>query len=79
MNRQAAPLVVAMGVTEVIGTTVFSIGARDDIVVTSVLSSQFAPIAAIVAYLLFKERLDRLQLVGVAIVVAGVAVLSVRT
>lgn len=77
LTRSAAPLVVAMGFTEVIGITVFSIGAQEDIVVTSVLSSQFAPIAAIAAYLLFKERLGRLQIVGVAIVVAGVTILSI--
>ncbi len=78
INRRAAPLVVAMGLTEVIGITVFSIGAQYDIAITSVLSSRFAPIAAIVAYLLFKERLGGLQILGVAIIVAGVTALSLQ-
>ena len=76
INRRAAPLVVALGFTEVIGIAVFSIGARHDIVITSVLSSQFAPIAAVAAFCLFKERLGRLQVLGVVIVVAGVTALS---
>ena len=73
----AAPLVLGMGVVEVLGIAVFSLGARDDIAITSVLSSQFAPIAAIIAYLLFRERLGRVQIVGVAVIVAGVTALSV--
>ncbi len=77
INRQAAPLVLGMGVVEVLGIAVFSLGARDDIAITSVLSSQFAPIAAIIAYLLFRERLGRVQIVGVAVIVAGVTALSV--
>jgi drug/metabolite transporter (DMT)-like permease len=77
INRKAAPLVVAMGFTEVLGITVFSLGARHNIVITSVLSSQFAPMAAVGAYVLFHERLSRLQIVGVAIIVSGVTALSV--
>lgn len=77
ITRKAAPLVIAMGTTEVLGIAIFAIGARDDIVITSVLSSQFAPIAAVLAYLLFGERLGRSQLVGVAIIIAGVSALSV--
>ena len=41
-----------------------------------VLASQFAAIAAVGAFLLFRERLTRLQLGGVTMVLAGVAVLS---
>ena len=40
------------------------------------LASQFAAIAGVAAFVLFRERLTRLQLSGVGIVVAGVAVLS---
>jgi drug/metabolite transporter (DMT)-like permease len=44
--------------------------------VAAVLSSQFAALAGIAAYILFGERLSRLQLAGVVTVVVGVAVLS---
>lgn len=77
ITRRTAPLVVAMGFAEVIGFTLFSIGAEYDVAITSVLASQFAPIAAIMAFVLFKERLGRLQITGVAIIVAGVAALSI--
>ena len=43
---------------------------------TSVLSSQFAPIAAIMAYVLFKERLGRAQILGVVVLVGGVTALT---
>ncbi len=77
ISRATAPMVVAMGFAEVIGFTLFAIGAQYQVAVTSVLASQFAPIAAILAYVLFRERLGRLQITGVAIIVVGVAALSV--
>jgi len=36
----------------------------------------FAPIAAVAAFLLFRERLARLQILGIAVVVVGVAILA---
>ena len=44
--------------------------------VAAVLASQFAAISAVVAFALFGERLARVQVAGVAAIVAGVAVLS---
>lgn len=79
ITRKALPLVVTMGFTEVLGFTCFAIGAQYLVGVTSVLSSQFAPIAAVMAYLLFKERLGRLQILGVAVIVIGVVTLTVLT
>lgn len=77
VTRQTAPLVIAMGLTEVLGFICFTIGAREQVAVTSVLASQFAPIAAVMAYVLFKERLGRLQILGVLVLVLGVTGLSV--
>jgi drug/metabolite transporter (DMT)-like permease len=71
------PLLLASGCAEVAGFFSFTWGAGHGIAVASVLSSQFAVVALVAAYLLFGERLGRLQLSGVAIVVAGVAILSV--
>ena len=68
--------VIAMGFSEVFGFTCFAIGAQYLVGVTSVLASQFAPIAAIMAYLLFKERLGRIQIAGVAVIVLGVVALT---
>lgn len=76
MTREALPLVLVAGVFEVLGFALFAFGARHGIAVSAVLSSQFAAIAAVAAYLLFGERLGRMQLIGVATIVAGVGILS---
>jgi drug/metabolite transporter (DMT)-like permease len=76
LTRRAVPLVVAAGLAEVAGFVAYTLGARQDIAVAAVLASQFAALAGVAAYLLFHERLTRIQLGGVSIVVVGVAVLS---
>jgi drug/metabolite transporter (DMT)-like permease len=74
--RAAVPLVVMTGITEVVGFSLYAIGARSDIALTAVLSSMFAPMAAVAAFILFRERLARIQIIGIAIVVVGVATLG---
>jgi drug/metabolite transporter (DMT)-like permease len=74
--RGALPLIVGSGICEVLGFYSYTAGARHSIAVTAVLSSQFATIAAVAAYFLFGERLNRIQLAGVTSVIVGVALLS---
>jgi len=76
MRRRALPYVMVIGVGEVVGFAAFTIGARDSVAVASVLASQFAALGAIGAYLLFKERLGRLQVIGVVVLVLGVTTLT---
>jgi drug/metabolite transporter (DMT)-like permease len=76
MTREALPLVLVAGGFEVLGFALFAFGARHGIAISAVLSSQFAAIAAIAAYMLFGERLSRLQTTGVGIIIVGVGVLS---
>ncbi len=76
IGRGALPFVVASGLCEVGGAAAFVLGARHSIAVTSVLASQFAALAAVAAFVLFRERLTRVQLAGIAIIAAGVAALS---
>jgi drug/metabolite transporter (DMT)-like permease len=76
LSRRALPLVVLTGLCEIAGLAAFTLGARHGIAVAAVLGSQFAAFAAVAAFLLFRERLSRLQLAGVVAIVAGVAVLS---
>jgi drug/metabolite transporter (DMT)-like permease len=76
LNRPALPLIVTSGICEVVGFYSFTFGSRHGIAVAAVLSSQFAAFAAVAAYLLFGERLSRLQLSGVCTVLVGVALLS---
>ena len=77
--RLATPLVAASGVCEVAGFFSFTLGSRHGIAVASVLAAQFSTVSVIVAYLLFGERLGRLQLAGVVTVIVGVSLLSVAT
>ncbi len=76
LSRKAAPLVLAAGLCEVLGVSSYAIGARHGIAVAAVLASQFAAIASVAAFILFRERLTPLQLVGIAAIIVGVATLS---
>jgi len=76
MTRDAAPLVAASGLLEVGGVVAYTIGARHGIAVAAVLGSQFAAIATLLAFFLFRERLARVQMIGVVIIAFGVAVLT---
>ena len=72
MTRAALPLVVLAGIGEMLGSTLSAWGATDSIAVVAVLGSQFAAIAAVMAYFLFGERLSRSQTMGVVLIIAGV-------
>ena len=77
MTRAALPFVVATGIAEVVGFSLFTLGAREGIAVASVLSSMFAPVAAIAAFVVFRERLGRRQIAGIALIALGVAALGI--
>jgi drug/metabolite transporter (DMT)-like permease len=79
LRLQALPLLLASGAAEVAGFLAYTDGARHEIAITSVLASQFAAATALGSFLIFKERLSRLQLVGVVIVFVGVSALSALT
>ena len=76
LSRAALPLVVIAGIGEVVGSMLSAYGSRESIAITAVMGSQFAAIAAVAAFLLFGERLARIQLIGVALIVSGVTVLA---
>ena len=77
--RAALPLVAITGLCEVLGFVCYAVGARDSVAVAAVLGSQFAVVASVAAYFFLRERLTRLQLAGVVLIVAGVAALTVVT
>ena len=76
LTRAALPLVITAGLCEVVGIASFAVGARDSIAISAVLASQFAALSVLAAYVLFRERITRLQLAGVAAIAVGVAVLT---
>ncbi len=79
LTRRAAPLVAIVGLTEVLGHLAFALGARDSIAIAAVLSCQFALLSAILAYVLFRERLGRMQITAIAILLVGVTGLTIVT
>jgi drug/metabolite transporter (DMT)-like permease len=76
LTRPALPLVIVAGVLEVFGGAIYVVAATEDIAVAAVLSSQFAAIAAVAAFFLFHERLQRLQVAGVVLIAVGITLLS---
>ena len=76
LTRAAAGLVLVTGIAEVLGFYAYTAGARHGIAVAAVLSSQFGTLAALLGFAFLHERLSRVQVCGVLVTVAGVAVLS---
>lgn len=75
LRRSVVPLLIFAGAAEVIGLYLFAWGARESIAVTSVLSSQFAVIAALISHRL-GERISGRQWLGVVAVTVGVVVIT---
>lgn len=73
------PLLMAIysGVGEVVGFVGYIAGSRSSIAVCAVIASQYAAVAAIGSYFAFGERLNRLQVAGVLVLMAGIAAVAV--
>jgi len=76
VTRTAAPYVIGAGLAEIGGFASYAVGARHGIAIAAVLASQFAAIAALGALVLYRERLTRAQVAGIAVIAVGVAALS---
>jgi len=59
------------------GLAAFTIGAQEgSTAITAVLGAQFASVAALGGYLVFKEKMAPRQLVGFAVLIAGVSLIA---
>jgi drug/metabolite transporter (DMT)-like permease len=76
LTRPALPLVVLAGIREAVGSGVYVVAATADIAVAAVVSSQFAGLAAIGGFILFGERLQRVQVIGIVTIAGGITLLS---
>jgi drug/metabolite transporter (DMT)-like permease len=76
ISRRTFPLVLTAALGEIVGLVSYSFGARQQLAVAAVLGSQYAMITTVAAFFLFGDRLRRHQVLGVAIVVAGIVALS---
>jgi uncharacterized membrane protein len=72
----AVPFVVLSGLCEVGGIASYAAGSRHGIAIAAVLASQFATLTALAAFVVFRERLGRLQLAGITLVALSVGALS---
>jgi drug/metabolite transporter (DMT)-like permease len=77
LTRSTLPLVLGAGLAEVLGFALYALGARHDVAVSAVLVSLFGAVAAVLARVLFAERLAASQMLGVGTIVVGVSALSV--
>jgi uncharacterized membrane protein len=77
MRRAALPYAVAAGLLEVVGFVSYAFGARHNLAVSAVLASQFAAVVTVVAYVAFRERPTRHQVVGIVTILCGVTVLGI--
>lgn len=77
MTRRALPLALVMAASEVVGFASYAFGARHGLAVSAVLASQFAGLAALAGFLLFRERLAPVQVAGVVTILAGVTALGI--
>jgi drug/metabolite transporter (DMT)-like permease len=76
--RGALAAVVGVAVAELAGFWSFAIGARHSVAIAAVLSSQFAAVSAVIAVVVFRERLGRLQLLGLATTCVAVGLLALE-
>jgi drug/metabolite transporter (DMT)-like permease len=74
--RAIAPYVVAAGLMEIVGFLSYSAGSRHSVAIAAVTAAQFATLTVIFGSLFFRERLGRVQLVGIGVVIVGVTALA---
>lgn len=70
------PTVILVGICDIGGIALYSIGAEFNVTVTAVVASQMAPLAAVFAYIVFREKLGKGQIAGIFIIILGVSILS---
>ncbi len=76
LTRRAVPMVALIGCCEVFGNVSYVVGSTESIAIAAVLASQFAAVAAVAAFFLFRERLSLGQRTGVVTICLGVAMLT---
>ncbi|MGI9117364.1 MAG: EamA family transporter [Gaiellales bacterium] len=76
--RPAVFFALLAGVGESTGFLGFLWGAESSIGIAAVMATQYATVATLISWIVLGERLSRLQLLGVAVVISGVAILAVN-
>lgn len=74
--RPAIWFAMAAGLLESTGFLGFLWGAETNVGIAAVMATQYATVATLISWVVLRERLSRVQLGGVAVVVGGVVLLS---
>jgi drug/metabolite transporter (DMT)-like permease len=76
-DRAGTPLVLAAGIADITGAVLFLLASREGLLVlTSVLTSLYPAVTVLLAQIALRERLVRLQLGGMALAGAAVAMIT---
>ncbi len=76
-SRRLAALVVLVGLADVSANALFAIASQHGLIaVVSVLGSLFAVVTVVLAHPVLHERISRVQMIGVAVALVGVAVVA---
>jgi drug/metabolite transporter (DMT)-like permease len=75
--RSQVPLLALIGIGDMLGNLLFAAASTSGLVsVTSVLASLYPIVTVVLARLVLKERVARSQEAGIALTLAGVALIS---
>jgi drug/metabolite transporter (DMT)-like permease len=69
-------LIVANGLLDLVGFSAYIVASHHGIAIPAILASQYAMLTAVIGYLFMRERLGRIQWVGVALTVLGTGVVA---
>ena len=79
LSRSVLPFVLGPAITEVGGFFLYSWGASGDIAVAAVLQSTFGAVAAVLGFVVLREKLKTAQAVGIVAITVGVAAVTLLT
>jgi drug/metabolite transporter (DMT)-like permease len=76
-DRRAGTLAVLAGLGNLVGTSVYAYaGERNLIAVATAVSAMFPLVPVLGGFVLFRERIGRLQTAGIAVIIVGMVLLS---
>jgi len=76
-SARLAPVVALVGLADVSANALFALASQHGLIaVVSVLGSLFPVVTVVLAHLVLRERISRVQRVGVAVALVGIAVVA---
>lgn len=76
-SRKAAGLAAVGGTCELLGFFAYGWAAQGSVAIAAVVTTLYAPLSAVGAFVLWRERLSSVQLVGVAVLLIGVTAMTI--